>query len=323
MIDDIEEPVDSGDELEPVDLSRLYPGLTALADYYNSLASSWTRKFAATSWTTANLPQFNLRVPPSWKNPLSDQLSKQIAEFNTLNTNIRDSLAPLVQFYESQWKSVFESLGRIKYRVYPENLHDSTPTIDILEPILVEEGIPLMWVPGPKAVNALLEAPDAAVRRRVLSQRWRGIVNDCENALATIDHPDLHDSRGFALACVSALREGHSSAAQALAENLLDTLMRRHFDAASRAILTTNDFKKKSIRFKFDDYKIRVALTFAPVWYAHAKYWPDHGGSIPREFGRHPSAHAVSRAQYSRINSIIGLMLVTSVLKFFDLELSR
>jgi hypothetical protein len=40
-------------------------------------------------------------------------------------------------------------------------------------------------------------------------------------------------------------------------------------------------------------------------------------------FGRHPSVHGVSRAQYSRINAVISLMLVTSVLKFFNVELSR
>jgi hypothetical protein len=31
----------------------------------------------------------------------------------------------------------------------------------------------------------------------------------------------------------------------------------------------------------------------------------------------------VSRTQYSRINAVYGLMLVTSALKFFDVELKR
>jgi hypothetical protein len=133
----------------------------------------------------------------------------------------------------------------------------------------------------------------------------------------------LQDARGFALDVVRALRDGHVNAAQALAANLLDSLMRKHFDNASRVKLTKNDFKKKGVKFNLEDYKIRVAFTFAPVWYAHAKYRVEDGDPIPRTFGRHSSAHGVSRAQYSRINAIYGLMLVTSALKFFDIELAR
>lgn len=76
-------------------------------------------------------------------------------------------------------------------------------------------------------------------------------------------------------------------------------------------------------KFDLNDYQIRVALTFAPVWYAHAEYWPKNGDPLPRVFGRHPSAHGVPCTQYSRINAVYGLMLVTSALKFFDAELKR
>ncbi|AKV72207.1 hypothetical protein SXIM_00003 [Streptomyces xiamenensis] len=104
---------------------------------------------------------------------------------------------------------------------------------------------------------------------------------------------------------------------------MLDSLLQRHFSKALRIKLTKNDFKEKGIRFELDAYKFKVACTFAPVWYAHARYYPADGDPIPRTFGRHPSAHGVSRLQYSRINTIYALMLVTTVIKFFDTELPR
>ncbi|MFC7963218.1 hypothetical protein [Streptomyces cinereoruber] len=163
--------------------------------------------------------------------------------------------------------------------------------------------------------------PAPSFRRRIIGQRWKGIVNDCETVLEGVGHPAIRDARSFALDAVHALRAGHTSAAQALGANLLDSLLQRHFNEATRVRLTKNDFKTKGIKFKLDDYKFKVACTFAPVWYAHAKYFPKNGDPIPRIFGRHPSAHGVSRTQYSRINAVYALMLVTSVIKFFDTEL--
>ncbi|MFD9359889.1 hypothetical protein [Streptomyces sp. NPDC060031] len=195
------------------------------------------------------------------------------------------------------------------------------PRLVELEALLIDEGIPLMWVPGPQTVRALLDAPDASARRRLIGQRWKGIAGDCEAVLVSVDHPRLKEDRDFALQAIAALRDGHIAAAQALAANLLDTLMQKHFDKATRIELTRNDFKAKGIKFKLDEYKVNVALTFAPVWHAHAKYFPQNGDPIPRVFGRHPSAHGVSRTQYSRVNTVYGLMLVTSVIKFFDVEM--
>jgi hypothetical protein len=50
-----------------------------------------------------------------------------------------------------------------------------------------------------------------------------------------------------------------------LAANLLDSIMGRHMDKSRRADLTRNELKKNGKRFDIDAYKIRVAVTFAPV----------------------------------------------------------
>jgi len=252
---------------------------------------------------------------------IGETIGKQLAEAAGLNAMLRETMEPLHEHFREYWRGVFETLGSLRDAIYPPNLRDAAPSVKEFEQLLLEEGIPLMWVPGPKVVRALLDAPDAVGRRHIIGRRWKGIVNDCETVIVGVDHPDLRDARGFALDCVAALRDGHTNPAQALAANLLDSLMRSHFDEPDRKKLTSN--KKDKAKFDLNDYEVRVALTFAPVWYAHAEYWPKNGDPIPRVFGRHPSAHGVSRTQYSRINAVYGLMLVTSVLKFFDAELER
>lgn len=309
----------------PIDLSGFYAAaFNPLQDYVRK-QNAWIGKILAESAAVRIrpiLPRIVLDSPLIRMNAVTESLRRQMADLTGFNDMVRQALQPLGATYRPpQWHGVFASLGDIINRLYPENLRDVTPDPDDLEKLLVDEGIPLMWVPGTQTVRALLEAPDAATRRRIIGRRWKSIVNDCEAVLEEVHHPAVQDARGFALDVVHALRAGHTSAAQALAANLLDSILQRHFDKAARIQLTKNDFKAKGIKFKLDDYKFKVACTFAPVWYAHAKYFPQNGDPIPRTFGRHPSAHGVSRTQYSRINAVYALMLVTSVIKFFDTEL--
>lgn len=222
---------------------------------------------------------------------------------------------------KTQWVAILKTFASVIERIYPENLREAAPLLKQIVPLLLDEGIPLMWVPGPEVVRALLDAPDGKSRRRIIGRRWERIVDDCESVLISVDHPVLRETRGFALDCVGALRAGYTNPAQALAANLLDSVLRTYIDEAVRRRVTSN--KKGQARFDLDAYEVRAALTFAPVWHAHAEYWPKNGDPIPRVFGRHPSAHGVSRNQYSRINAVYAVMLVTSVIKFFDLELEQ
>ena len=305
MSNEVEEPGE-GSEPRQADPFGLARALQPLTDAYRTTMAEMLKPLADTIIATSGI---------------SEAIGKQLAEAAGVNVILRETFEPLHEYFRQHWAGVFEGLGSLKERIYPPNLHDATPSVDEFELLLLEEGIPLMWVPGPKVVRALLDAPDAVERRRIIGRRWKGIINDCEAVIEDVDHPGLQESRSFALDCVAALRDGHNNAAQALAANLLDSLMRTHFDEPARKKLTANN--KKQAKFDLNDYTIRVALTFAPVWYAHAEYWPKNGDPIPRVFGRHPSAHGVSRTQYSRVNAVYGLMLVTSVLKFFDVELER
>jgi hypothetical protein len=57
-----------------------------------------------------------------------------------------------------------------------------------------------------------------------------------------------------------------------------------------------------------------MACAIAPVWSVYRQFWTTNGDPVPKTFGRHASAHAVSKAQYNRTNAVLGVMLVTSLL---------
>jgi hypothetical protein len=182
---------------------------------------------------------------------------------------------------------------------------------ELIELIVLDEGIPLVAVPRAATVQLLMDAPDAQSRRSIVGRRWQSITTDCEASLSTYQRADIADFVAFARNAVAALRGGHPEAAQALAANLLESLARQHFNADRIVIAKAH---KKGQRFEIDDYTIRFAFAIAPVWAAYSTFWPSKGDPVPRTFTRHATAHAVSTAQYSRTNTVIALMLVTSLL---------
>ncbi|WP_205328600.1 hypothetical protein [Glycomyces sp. YM15] len=182
--------------------------------------------------------------------------------------------------------------------------------------LVVDEGIPVMWVPRVETLKALLDANSAIARRNLIGSRWRSISIDCLTVLESIQIRRLRQHVNFAASAVEALRNGHSDAAQALAANLLDTILKdKHLEPHATKI--RDNWPDKKPGFKLADYRFKEGMTFAPVFRAHVHYKPKKD-PVPRYFARHASAHTVGRLQYCRVNAVYGIMIVTSLLKFLD-----
>ncbi|MGH3401316.1 MAG: hypothetical protein ACRDRJ_02185 [Streptosporangiaceae bacterium] len=298
-----------------------------VTDLQSSIARNLTVGFTPpniSNWfPQITMPDFlqHLPMPTLGIDPAALNTAKYFGDIiQAQQISITAPFAELLEQQHKQWGSLFESLHRLAERFFPPNWQGvEHPDFDTIEVILVDEGIPLAWIPCPETLQALLDASDARGRRKIIGRRWKGIVSDCEEVLDEVSHPALQCHHPFAMDTVTALRDGHVSAAQALAANLLDSILRRNFDKHDFKDVTTN--KKNGNRFDLDAYQARAAFTLAPVWRAYAEYWQSQGDPIPRTFGRHPSAHAVSRMQYSRVNAVVAVMLVTSLLCLLDAEL--
>ncbi|MBN9141476.1 MAG: hypothetical protein J0H23_11680 [Micrococcales bacterium] len=221
---------------------------------------------------------------------------------------------PILEQQRGRWAEIFERLLPTLGAALPENWHDTNlPDLPLLERLLLDEGLALAWVPPSRILNRLLTADTAQERRRVIGQNWRTIARAC---IYELDHVTSRQGRqhaDFIRRAAAALEDGHQEAAQALATNLLDSMVRIHFDKPSTVV-------GQNTRLAIVDLPLKDALVLGGIWGAFGEFRADRGDTVPRWFTRHASVHGVSRRQYSRVNAVIVLMHCTALLRLLELE---
>lgn len=230
----------------------------------------------------------------------ASQVAEAVTEFAARLPDAATLLQRLRQFYPVNWPSDMD--------------------VDAAAQIMRDEGVPLAWVPRPSTVAKLVAAADLGARDALLVDRVRHIVEDCRTAMGEVRAVRLSSLAELALDAILALERGVPSAAQALATNVLDTLIR---DAARRGQIFGTpvgffEYKKitKRITPVSDETLLaeyRTSCVFSPLLQALADY--PGAGPIPTRFGRHPTAHLAHPTQYTPANAIIAVMLMTSMLR--------
>lgn len=192
----------------------------------------------------------------------------------------------------------------------PSNLRGMVSSRRELEPLLLNEGLALAYVPDAEIIDETLSALWPRVRRDIIGQNWTSIVHRCDNLLDSLDDPELQENISFAKCITTALLAGHAEAAQALAANLLDSMLRQKHDGKANI----SKMKRKQRPLLTRGKQITESIVMAGLWGAFGTYRPDKGDEIPTIFSRHASAHGVSHRQYSQTNAVIALMHVVAYL---------
>lgn len=190
--------------------------------------------------------------------------------------------------------------------IEPDDLEDEVRAI-------LEEGIPLAWVPSARVIELLLEAPDASRRRRIISNNHKGILSGCEQLVGRLPQQRALLYGDMIRKAIKALRDGHVEAAQSLATNVLDTLVTQHskdaLEAAPGVVTNVTSYTK------FRNRSWRLTLAVHPVTtIMNGRYTVD---DRPAGYRRNATAHAITRHQYNRINAVLAVMNATSVLTCF------
>jgi hypothetical protein len=231
---------------------------------------------------------------------------------------LAEQLKPAIEairiIQRQQFIDVFDSIRRAAESALPPNWRgQELPESAQLDVMLLDEGLPLAWVPTGETLRRVFSAPTAQGRRLVIGQTWKRNTISSLEVIDSINDRSLQGYVNFARQAGECLLAGNHHAAQALSANLLDSILRSEFTDKDRGVITNQKH-----RFNIDDAPMRVGIVLGGIWGAHGEYWPSNGDKIPTNFSRHASAHAVSKRQYSRINAAIAFMHVTALLKVLE-----
>lgn len=219
-------------------------------------------------------------------------------------------------------RSITGSLGDladVMRGIWPANLSGLSPLLDVdkMKALMMDEGLPIAWVPRQETVRMVLEATSPAQRRAIYGRRWRGIVTDCEQLVNRMSATATSSYVRFLRAIIASLRDGHYESAQALAATTLDTAISDFYGESRRKWIGTNK------RIDPEELSIRQFFVVSQLWGIHRQYKAGNGDRLPGTFNRHGSVHGVSSRQYSRLNAVLGLAHVTSLLYSIDIAHSN
>ena len=110
-------------------------------------------------------------------------------------------------------------------RYFPPNWKGATYKDQKMEQLLLDEGFALAYVPTAEILDALLDTRSVDERRKVVLQKSEDIARACSELLSSLDNPRLQENVSFAKCITAAFLAGHVEAAQALAANLIDTML--------------------------------------------------------------------------------------------------
>lgn len=186
--------------------------------------------------------------------------------------------------------------------------------------IIQGEGIPLVWVPRPETVRALVRAADADARDTILLASRGDISDDCTAAQTEITDPELIPLADLGAHALAALRDGRAAPAQALATNVFDTLLR---DMGRRGVIFGGPlgyFKYDKVRKRIEPVsdetlisQYRAACVLAAAVPVLQDYEP--ADPTPVRLVRHATAHRAGPEQYTPVNAIVAVMLMASMLR--------
>jgi len=282
---------------------------------------------ATTELLATDLAQLDLEDRIAWLPRMTlKALEQRKHELNETSRAVLDSWREEERRRFERWRALAEAADETFQRALPPNWNNppvELPETELVEAVLLDEGLPLAWVPPAAILETLLRASSADERRRLLEVNANELVSACLSELERLESSETAEWRPFAKEAADSMLAGYWSSGQALAANALETLVRR-FMLRSVQGVTSRKLRPggqgapvPSIR-AVDEVDVKAVLVTQGIWGAYATYLPDDLDGIPTRFTRHASAHGVSVNQYSTVNAVVALMHVVALLCLVD-----
>ena len=242
------------------------------------------------------------------------QLDAATIALSAVNESLSAPLLDLFRhsfpIFDKDWLRNFRDNTRSRL---PSNLRllydDDYELFAVLAEVALEEGIPLTWVPRHEIVLELLHAASRADRLAIIEERRSDILDDCEAILSESSEEDAEVCNE----AIVALRDGLPRAAQALAANLIDSIVLGFGGQSPRNQLT------ERAQVPYTELPFRgfaESLAIRPLYRTFCRWYPATGTPPPEHFSRHATAHAADTpAVYNQQNPMIAVMLATSLIR--------
>ncbi len=190
---------------------------------------------------------------------------------------------------------------------------DGLSHYESLGEIAKDDGIPVVWVPRASILADLVAAPDRGERVKILFTRQGEIAEDCRSALSEVTDPDLAPRVPQALEAVEAVLAGFPQAAQALAVAVSESLLTEYIaNGRSYGALAT-DVAVDTEELTIAD--VRSTFALLPVHRFYTPWRPNTGVPAPGELSRHVTVHHARADHLTTENSLIAIMLLSSLLR--------
>lgn len=179
---------------------------------------------------------------------------------------------------------------------------------------VIEDGFPVLWVPGAEVLNALSKLDDRGARQQLLLDRRPEVLAHARAVLSEVTSPDLAMERevvGQALdgvvgqpfpaqlaALTVAIQRAEAEVGVANFKDLYSVAL----DAAARGLEVT-----------VDDLRMTLMLTAVAPTLEH--FYPSRQDPVPTRPNRHAVTHVTSSVQYTPGNALESVLLAVSVLR--------
>ncbi len=309
-------------------LSLDYPD-SVVSDIYNNFFNNDEIRRMIREIQRANLQAVASQVAPLarqveelQKSLIGDDLMQSITKLQkALVPQISDLAGIVSSINAERTREIAASVAKfakaareLRERAFPPNWSEfDGDEIASIVALMEETGWSLVWVPRADVVRKLLDAVKD-VREEVLLSSKSEILDDLDAALGEVEHSQLVELRDHVVQAIGSFRAGFEAPAQSLASAVFTTVMHVHL-GLKKFPAARNEFEKHGDPMDVELMVFKLAAIYKAASRAIDAYWGEDAEPIPTNFNRHASTHRVSQLQYTTVNALAALLLVTSFLR--------
>ena len=206
---------------------------------------------------------------------------------------------------------VMLALQRVSAEAHVENWADldEGEWIAALDLMRADDGVPIAWLPPGAVVKELLAAADHDARNDVLLARAEEIAADARRVLADVTHPELAGLKAAVASAWDAWDAGLTLPVQALAGAAVGAILDEHlgFEKFSDFRISWEEYRATHP----EEWRLTALRVTAVMCSLSTAVQREDQGPFSG-FNRHETLHGLNPKQYTPVNALRALMLVTS-----------